>query len=592
MESIPSSASASTQVSTILRLVIERFRGIEKLEWRPAEGLNVILGGGDVGKTTILEAIALLLSPTNATLLTDADYYARKTDAEFCIEAVMSLSETSGISHETKPAWPWVWDGKKPIIPGSDNPLGTVADPVYMLRVRGTAELDLVYEVVQPNGTTTHLSVGVRRQIGLVRLSGDDRNDRDLRLVQGSALERLLGDRTLRSRLAQRLSKEDVTTELAPEAQTRLTELDRTFSEKALPTDLSLGMTGGQGLSLNALIGLTAAREGAQLPLGSWGSGTRRLAALEIAAVRQGDDPVIVIDEIERGLEPYRQRTLVARMNERRSQAFVTTHSAAVIRAASSATLWYLDARGSIGCLVPRNTVNRLQNPEAYLARLPIVAEGATEVGFVEALIRRHLNTDLLAYGIVVADGTGNDNALEILDSLSGAGLSVAGFVDEEGRNPERWQRVKNRLGDLLFRWGTGCIEGNVIPLVPDSRIEAFITPPDGLAGDRLRTLADRLGLKDKDFASIQEKTTNLKRLIIEAATGTIPVDRNDLPSDEKKAWKKHAEKWFKSTEGGNELERKVVDFGLWPALAGVLQPFVDAVRSTARGEGAVDSGS
>lgn len=45
----------------IRRLTIERFRGIEGLVWHPSPGLNVLLGGGDVGKTTILEAIALLL---------------------------------------------------------------------------------------------------------------------------------------------------------------------------------------------------------------------------------------------------------------------------------------------------------------------------------------------------------------------------------------------------------------------------------------------------------------------------------------------------------------------------------------------------
>ena len=44
----------------IRKLTVSRFRGIEKLEWRPASGMNIILGGGDVGKTTILEAIALL----------------------------------------------------------------------------------------------------------------------------------------------------------------------------------------------------------------------------------------------------------------------------------------------------------------------------------------------------------------------------------------------------------------------------------------------------------------------------------------------------------------------------------------------------
>ena len=39
--------------------------------------MNFILGGGDAGKTTILDAIALLLSPTNPNVVPDTDYYGR-----------------------------------------------------------------------------------------------------------------------------------------------------------------------------------------------------------------------------------------------------------------------------------------------------------------------------------------------------------------------------------------------------------------------------------------------------------------------------------------------------------------------------------
>jgi hypothetical protein len=51
--------------TAIYHLEIERFRGIKTLSWYPRNGLNLILGGGDVGKTTILDAIALLFNPTN-----------------------------------------------------------------------------------------------------------------------------------------------------------------------------------------------------------------------------------------------------------------------------------------------------------------------------------------------------------------------------------------------------------------------------------------------------------------------------------------------------------------------------------------------
>ena len=69
----PSSAptGAVPSAPAIYALTIKQFRGIDELSWQPAQGANVILGGGDVGKTTILEAIALLLSPTNAVNVSD-----------------------------------------------------------------------------------------------------------------------------------------------------------------------------------------------------------------------------------------------------------------------------------------------------------------------------------------------------------------------------------------------------------------------------------------------------------------------------------------------------------------------------------------
>ena len=305
---------SNTFAPLIRRLTIERFRGIEYLVWYPKPGVNVILGGGDVGKTTILDAIALLFSPTNTTILSVADYWHREVEKGFSIEAVISLPETCGINQQSQSTWPWEWDGKEPKLPkGNEDPATwNNFETVYRLRVRGTDEFDLAFEVLQPDDTTAHLGVAVRRKIGLVRLGGDDRNDRDLRLIQGSALDRLVSDKTLRARLGQTLAENDIEGELKEEAKSSLNNLNGAFQVQSLPTGLGLGLTGGPGFSLNALIGLTATIENVKLPLASWGAGTRRLAALEIAVAHQGENPITIVDEVERGLEPYRQRALSA----------------------------------------------------------------------------------------------------------------------------------------------------------------------------------------------------------------------------------------------------------------------------------------
>ena len=576
---MPEQADQAEGITPHIRLLhIQRFRGIEKLIWRPGKGVNILLGGGDVCKTTVLEAIALLLNPTNASTLSDADYWQRKYEDGFIIGAVMALPLSCGIAEQRKSSWPWDWNGKKPVIPNMDANEGLVNDPVYCLRVCGTPDFELQHEILQPDDAADHLPVSVRRKIGLVRLSGDDRNDRDLRLIQGSALERLLSDKTLRSRLGNKLAETDVKGELKEEAKDALSELDKRFSERALPHDLSLGLVGGPGFSLNALIGLTAVKGDAVLPLASWGAGTRRLAALEVAAAHTGDHPIMVVDEIERGLESYRQRVLMEELIAGPSQVFVTTHSAPAVSAADGADLWYVDVGGAVGSLPETTKPQQRRDPETFLSRLAIIAEGMTEVGFVTTLINRSLGEDMRRHGIWVTNGNSNTEALTVLRDLAYSGLKVGGFADSEGTDNKPWAEVKEKLGDLLMRWQTGCMESNLIPHVADEHLEAFIQEPDGYVGERLRTLFERIEVQEMTIAAISA-VIDIRALMIEAAKGSPPADP-DADASLKKSWRKHGQRWFKSYDGGVELCEKMFAFGLWPHVQGELLPFVNAVRA------------
>ena len=69
------------------------------------------MGNSDIaGKSTILDALALLLSPTAYTTLSDTDYYRREIDSEFSVEAVFSLPPECGINDQFKTCWPWELD--------------------------------------------------------------------------------------------------------------------------------------------------------------------------------------------------------------------------------------------------------------------------------------------------------------------------------------------------------------------------------------------------------------------------------------------------------------------------------------------------
>jgi len=279
-------------------------------------------------------------------------------------------------------------------------------------------------------------------------------------------------------------------------------------------------------------------------------------------------------------LEPYRQWLLMEKLQSGKSQVFVTTHSPATISAASNAGLWYVDHAGKIGPLdATKIAKHRNTDPETFLARLAIVAEGATEVGFTGALLERSLGSPLEQHGIHISDGVGHENTLGLLEALAHGGLRFGGFADDEaGKHPDRWKKLGGKLGKLLFRWPTLCLEENVIGAVSEDMLEVLVIDPDGeKTGMRLRTLADRLAIGEKDFASVKTKAgAGLKALIIEAALGIVPAGKET----EKNQYKSHAGTWFKSVDGGRELAGKVFSLGLWPVLKSQLLPFCNAIRN------------
>lgn len=578
----------STVIATALirKLNIRRFRGLENFEWCPEPGMNVVLGGGDVGKSTVLEAVALLLSPSNATVVSESDYWKRDSTQEFVIEAVMSLTADTGISSMNNFSWPWTWNGNDAVVPSASevDDMPPADDPVYRVRVRGTTELDLVWEIVQPHDAADHFSVSVRRKIGLVRLSADEKNDRDLRLVYGSALDRMLADTALRARIGKKVSDLDLHESLNAEGTKAIEKLDKRMEDAALPHGLKLGLTTSQGLSIGALIGLLATKNGVSLPLANWGAGTRRMAALEIASSTEKEASVTIIDEIERGLEPYRLRKLINILQDRQGQTFLTTHSPVAIVCTAQAHLWYLDSTGAIGAL-PRSKIapQQQRDPETFLARVAVIAEGPTEVGFLRFLLEKAFGTEPLDYGVRVCNGQGNPATLDLLETLATAGLLFAGIADDEGTAPERWKKLKDKLGDRLLQWPKACTEQHVIGAVPDQKLLELLKSPDGETnGYRLRSLADRLGLQDKQPADIEGALaaagTTWRQLIVAAAIG----NKAGAPADSEKTWKQHSRHWFKSEDGGRELAEKMVALGAWEALQPQLLPLINAILTAA----------
>lgn len=218
----------------IRRLTVSNFRGLTHTEWWPVEGMNIIIGGGDSGKSTLLHALSLLFSPTNAVQVLETDYYNRLLEPGFTIEATVSLPENIGLAAFQQALWPWEWDGENAVLPDNERE-GALRDPVYIFQLVGTSDLELSWQIIQPNLEPVSLSTGLRRRVGIVRLANDDRNDRDLRLVSGSALDRLLSKGNLKSRISKEVSAADLSNAMTENEQRSLQALDKSMAAAGLP---------------------------------------------------------------------------------------------------------------------------------------------------------------------------------------------------------------------------------------------------------------------------------------------------------------------------------------------------------------------
>ena len=75
---------------TLIRAVeIENFRSVRALTWRPHAGINCLVGPGDSGKSTILDAIDFCIGARRSLQLTDTDFCA--VDIENPIRITVTL---------------------------------------------------------------------------------------------------------------------------------------------------------------------------------------------------------------------------------------------------------------------------------------------------------------------------------------------------------------------------------------------------------------------------------------------------------------------------------------------------------------------
>jgi putative ATP-dependent endonuclease of OLD family len=410
-----------------------------------------------------------------------------------------------------------------------------------------------------------------RAALGARRLGGEP--DRDLRWSRGSSLERLtekVGDASSALAGAYRAARRGV-------AAADLQALDGAvhIARKVTPAfgagiDADSLVAGVDASAFTPNLGALALHE-AEVPLTGAGLGTRRLAVLALQAASVPAGAIVLVDEVEVGLEPHRLRHLLRLLRARvqgdvtddgpaPAQVVMTTHSPIAVvelRATELAVARRTDARE----VLLRRPTDELQavvrsQPEAMLATSVIVGEGPTEQGILRGLDgawSEHGSPPLAHRGVAVVSGGGCTKAPKEAIELADLGYRVAILVDSDQPIVPGVAEVEQH-GVYVAQWAGGmCTEQR---LAADLRLPMLVGVLELLAAEVVTP-----GQVRGDVAAILARPPN--DLPAELANWPDEVSENEFRASAGLAMARG--KWMKQIGIAEQVGRLI-----GPALSGV----------------------
>lgn len=431
----------------IRQLKVTNFRGIATMDWTPQDAFCCLIGPGDSGKSTILDAAEAVLNSRWFSFC-ESDFFACDTSNPIEIEVTVGELSKALKSDERFGLYMRGW-----------TPEGVLRDepedgdePALTVRLSVDASLEPVWEIVCDRAEMPRtISNRDRALFGLVRLAGDDA--RHLTWAQGSVLSRMTGDSAEASgRLAEayraardsaQLDQIDSLASAASKAEGHAKELGA-YVDGAYTPGLELGRS---GLSSGSI----ALHDG-DVPLRLAGLGTRRLATLGIQRSAIAEGAIILIDEIEHGLEPHRIIGAISQLKSDQGiaelvggpvgQVIMTTHSDIALGETGGKGLYVVNSSrpdrmtSPLAAKAPAPIIALMRHtPRAMFARRILVTEGMTEVGMMTGIREmwppRHGGKPIEQLGAAITDGNGNQ-ACELALALRALGYAVAIFRDSD----------------------------------------------------------------------------------------------------------------------------------------------------------------
>lgn len=457
-------------MARIRQIQIMNFRCIEQLTWTPSPGINCLVGPGDSGKSSILDAIDICLGARRALAFTDADFHRLNVSNPITITVTVGELDDALKSMEAYGNYLRSFDNVLGIV---DDEPEALAETVLSIRLTVGSDLEPVWTLVSDRaeaaGQSRFLTWSDRARLAPTRVGA--LADHNLAWRRGSVLNRLSDERPeMAAALADAARSARIAFGDAADAQlgATLRIVEQTGRELGIPIGDGLkAMLDAHTVSFS---GGTIALHGSDgVPLRGLGIGSTRLllAGLQRKAAEQAT--IVLIDELEYGLEPHRILRLLASLGSKEPkpplQAFITTHSPVAVRELRGGQLYVVRKSGDRHNATLVGDDDAIQGtirlyPEALLAPSVIICEGASEVGLLRGmdLFRASQNqTTLTGAGVAWVDAKGVDQLYDRARPFQNLGYRVAVLRDDDVKPNPADEQIFIANGGAVFRWRDGC---------------------------------------------------------------------------------------------------------------------------------------
>jgi len=481
-------------MALIRAISIKNFRCIQKLEWLPNPEINCLVGPGDTGKSSVIDAIDFCIGARRALQISDKDFYRMDVSKSIEISIVIGALEDNLKNFDSYGLYLRGFNLKTgELVEEPEKGL----DTTLVVKLKIEDDLEPQWSLVSPRaeaqGQSRSLSWKDRLALSPTRLGAA--TDQHLGWRKGSLLHKLSEERADASGALTQAAR-NVRISFGDQASQQLTKTLGIVLATATNLGVEIGdkaqaLIDSAAISFNG--GTVSLHDQHNVPLSQLGLGSTRLLIAGLQREAAQNVSMILIDELEHGLEPHRLIRLLdalgAKTSPSKLQVFMTTHSPVVVRELSGDQLMILRCVNEEHVVKPAGLNDAVQGairtfPEALLAPKILVCEGASEVGLVRGLNQHRADIgerSLLANGVALVDG-GGDTAIGRALAFQILGYRVALFLDND-LDGKADMRIKNAqmlkfkdAGGKIFIWRDGlALEDELFTSLPDSAVEHLL---------------------------------------------------------------------------------------------------------------------